>query len=352
MKRALTLLLIFVVIVLSIFFTHNIIRQIPTTAQKEFNKIHTLGGFSIDTLTRAKNAASDGIQVVFTYNNPPSEGDDLGREMQTLHMKVVDAYISDYLYYYECHRIKTIKPPPSGQKQYCPKGDYPYVADEDALLASIASHLKQVKDNQLIVGYWVLDDWVSWDAGSVRQILIKIHRLIQQYTPDRPAICGFSGAIQMQTDHTTAWSDWIADNFSPQACDQVAFYIYAPSIPTSIKVSPDAYDWSMAQVLPAMFASLQRRGWNITKEPLIGIVQAFGGPRADIDDHWVTPSATDIETQSRSFCKHGATGLTFYAWDGGSEFGPTTQTPMNNTEIETGIRNGIAICRQYWANYP
>ncbi len=310
------------------------------------DKTHIVGGFSIGTPGRANKAAEDGIQLAFNYGQPPSESSILGQKLQSLHMKVVDGYISSYLYYYECHRTKLLKPSLLGQGQYCRDDPYPNLVDANALLATIATHLKQVKDNQLIMGYWVLDDWVSWDAGSARQILVQIHKLIQQYTPGRPAICGFGGNIGRNQHY--GWRDWIADNFSTQGCDEVGLYIYTPSLPnTTPTPSPDAYDWSMSRVLPAMFASLQQRGWDIKKEPLIGIGQAFGGPIAHTDDYWVTPNAKDIEAQSRSFCEHGATGLTFYAWyDSG--YGPTTQTPMNSPEIEKGIRNGIAACKQYW----
>jgi len=261
-------------------------------------------------------------------------------------MKVIDGYISTYLYYYECHRTKTVKLPPPAYKQFCQDDAEPTLTDENVLLAAIATHLQQVKNNHLIVGYWVLDDWVPWDAGSARQLLKKIHNLIQQYTPGRPAICGFGGALSLE--HGSEWDDWEADNFSPQGCDMVGFYIYALSLPnTAPTASPDAYDWSMSALLPAMFAGLHKRGWNITQEPLIGIVQAFGGSRAHTDRYWVTPTAKDIETQSSSFCMHGAMGLVFYAW-ADSEFGPTTQTPMNSSEIETGIRKGRAACEGIW----
>jgi hypothetical protein len=316
--------------------------------QNGTHKLSIQGGFSIDTPESAMNAAADGIQVVFQYGHPPSEGDSLGQKLKSLHMQVVDGYIWALLYYYECYRIKTVKLPPSGQEQ-CQDGNYPNITDENVLLASVTAHLKQVKDNPLIIGYWVLDDWVFWDAGSARQILIKIHQLIQHYTPGRPAICGFGGSLT--SDHTSGWVSWVADNFSPQGCDRVGFYIYAPSLSdTTPTPSPDAYDWSMSALLPAMFASLQQRGWNIRKEPLIGIGQAFGGPIAGTDTYLVTPTAKDIAIQSRSFCEHGATGLVFYGWND-SEFGPTTQTPMNNTGIETGIRNGIAACKQYWSKH-
>jgi hypothetical protein len=338
------LLLVFSLVALPlsllIQYRQNLIQQ------DEFYKSHILGGFSIDTPQKATNAAADGVQVTFKYGQPPSDEDSLGQKLQALDMKVIDGYISSYLYYYECHRTAELQPSLLGPGQYCQKDPHPSLTNENALLAAVATHLKQVKDNPLIIGYWVLDDWVQWDAGSARPVLIKIHKLIQQYTPDRPAICGFSGSIGLRQEY--AWADWIADNFSPQGCDKVGFYIYTSSLPITTQAeAPDAYNWPMSGVLPAMFASLQQRGWAMTREPLIGIVQAFGGPTAHTDRYWVTPTARDIETQSRSFCEHGATGLTFYTW-GDSEYGPESQTPMNSSQIQMGIRNGIVACKAYW----
>ena len=241
-----------------------------------------MGGFGISTPEMAIKGAEDGVQVAFEYGTPPSESGSLGQKLTSLHMKVVDGYISSYLQYYECYRTKTVKPPPQGYSQFCQNKEYPNITDENALLATITTHLKQVKDNQLIIGYWVLDDWVSWDAGSARQILIKIHQLIQQYSPGRPAICGFGASLS--SDYTSGWHDWVADNFSPQRCDAVGLYVYAPELPnTTPTPSSDAYDWSMSATLPAIFASLQQRGWDISKEPLIGIGQAFGGSIAHTD---------------------------------------------------------------------
>ncbi len=343
--------IIYLFTILAILFVlssqNPLVKMQASISDKPYNT-HILGGFSIDTPERASKAAKEGVQVVFKYGTPPSESDKLGQELQSLHVKVIDGFISSQLFYYECHRTKTVKPPPPGQEAYCQEDEDPSLTNENVLLTTIAAHLKVVKDNHLIVGYWVLDDWVSWDAGSAQQILIKIHDLIQQYTPNRPAICGFGGALTL--GYRSVWEDWIAENFSPQGCDMVGIYIYASSLPDGTPTSsPDAYDWSMSSILPAMFASLQQQGWNITQEPLIGIVQAFGGPIAYENRYWITPNATTIETQSRSYCGHGATGLTFYAWDD-SQFGTATQTPINNSEIENGIRKGIAACKQYWAS--
>ena len=186
--------------------------------------------------------------------------------------------------------LMELRPELLGPGQYCPGCDpYPNLTDVNVLLATIAAHLKQVKDNHLVMGYWVLDDWVQWDAGSARPILIKIHQLIQQYTPGQPAICGFGGTIGLHEEYI--WGDWIADNSSPLACDMVGFLYICSIIPDTTPIAPsNAYNWPMSGLLPAMLASLKERGLNITKEPLIGIGQAFGGPIAHTDEYWVTPS--------------------------------------------------------------
>ncbi len=102
------LLLVFslVALLLSLLiqYRQNLIQQ------DEFYKSHILGGFSIDTPQKAANAAADGIQVTFKYGQPPSEDDSLGQKLQALDMKVIDGYISSYLYYYECHRTAELKP--------------------------------------------------------------------------------------------------------------------------------------------------------------------------------------------------------------------------------------------------
>src|SRR5947209_12966852 len=172
--------------ILLIYYRQNMTRFGSTNVANEFYKTHILGGFSINTPERASKAAIDGVQVVFKYGQPPSESDSLGQELQSLHMKVVDGYIWALVYYYECHRTKELRPSLLGPGQYCEEDPYPNLANENALLAEVAAHLKQVKTNQLIIGYWVLDDWVQWDAGSAQQILMRIHNLIQQYTPGRP----------------------------------------------------------------------------------------------------------------------------------------------------------------------
>jgi hypothetical protein len=311
-----------------------------------FYELHTFGGFSVNTPEKALRAAQTGVRVEFQYGNPPVENGALGQMLQSLHMKVVDGFISSSMFYYECQRSRTMMPPPYALKAYCGRGVYPTFANDDAFLSAMAAHLRQAMNSRLIIGYWVLDDWAPWDEGSARQLLIKIHALIHEYTPGRAAICGFGGTLY--EDATPGWSDSVAANFSPQGCDEVGLYVYSAYIP-AVPNPPTsaAYDWSMSKLLPSMFRSLQQRGWNMKKEPLLGIVQAFGGPIMHTTSYQVPPTAQDIETQSRSFCEHGASALTFYGWSD-SSFGPQSRTPMNSPEVEIGIKNGIAACMQYW----
>ncbi|GCE20951.1 hypothetical protein [Dictyobacter kobayashii] len=161
------------------------------TVAQDLYKSHILGGFSLSTPDIIQNAHSNGIQVEFRYGGAPNPTDAQGQKLKALNMKVIDGFVASYLEYYECHRTKTIIPPPAGQGQYCRQDSHPELANEQALLSAIEQHLKAVQNNQLVIGYWILDDWVPWDTGSAKALLSKIHDLIHRYTPTRPAICGF-----------------------------------------------------------------------------------------------------------------------------------------------------------------
>ena len=159
-------------------------------------------------------------------------------------------------------------------------------------------------------------------------------------------MCGFGATISINGRY--GFQDWVTQNFSSQGCDAVGLYVYASeSAQADQAPTADAVNWSMDGLLDEMFSSLQQRGWDGRQVPLIGIVQAFGGARSDSPAYRVVPNAKAVETQSDSFCAHGASGLVFYGWND-SSFGPATQTPLNNGGIATGIRNGIAACQHHW----
>ncbi len=299
---------------------------------------HTFGGFTIDTPAIATAAAGDGVSEAQIYGPTASTSSDLGQMLQSLSMHEVDSHLWYLLYSYECHRSHILLHiDPS-----CIWED-PSMSSQSILLSTIKDYLQQSAGNPLVNAYWVLDDWPAWDYGSAKTILQQIHTLIQQYTPNRPAICGFGAEFGYH--HDDHWDDGVAANFSPQGCDMVGLYIYAASEPTQANPPSNAFNWSMSTILPKIFTSLSQRGWSMSREPMIGIGQAFGG--TDTGTHFETPNPQNITTQALSFCQHGASAVFFYGWDTGTDFS-NPQTPMTNSGIEQGVQQGIATCKSYW----
>lgn len=118
----------------------------------------------------------------------------------------------------------------------------------------------------------------------------------------------------------------------------VGLYIYAAAR------TQGTYDWTMSNILPAIFTSLLRRGWDMQKEPFIGIPQAFGG---NLGQPYPFATAASIEAQTSAFCQHGATGIIYYAWDN-SGTDSTTQFPWNSQQITQGVQNGLTACKRIW----
>lgn len=338
MKKVHQLLFLFIIIsvisfaILLLFYRQNPTQLGSTNVTNKFENTHILGGFSIDTTQRVTDAAADGLQTDLLYGFPPLETDSVGQVLKANHMKVIDGALNTFLYYYECHKLKT-----------CSATIFPQLTSVKALLTYVRNHLQKAKTNSLIVGYWVLDDWPLNDLGSAKDILVQENALIHQYTPGRLSICGFGGSIYPEPTFHIGWLDGIAANFSPQGCDVVGLYIYGAAD------TAGTYDWTMSKILPAIFTSLKDRGWDMNKEPLIGIPQAFGGTMGG--ELWPVSTAQSIEIQSKSFCLNGATGIIYYAWDN-SGLDHTSQLPWNNKQITQGIRDGIAACKQYWSKQP
>ncbi len=282
---------------------------------------HFTGGFSIESDAEIANATADGIQATLIYGYAPLPTDPVGQALIAHNMKLIDDMPEKYLYYYECHIHNT-----------CSASTYPELTSVQALLTDVSNHLQQAKNNPLIVGYWILDDW-NFGDGTGKNLLIQINNLIHRYTPGKPSICGFGGEIPPLPSNG-GWDDQVTDNFSPQGCDMIGLYIYA------YKGSTGTYDWRMSNILPAAFASFKKRGWDSTKEPLVGIPQAFGGIVEG--ESWPVPDANAVETQTKTYCQQGAIGIIFYDWD------PSAQSPITNSQITQGIKSGIADCQAIW----
>jgi len=238
---------------------------------------HAIIGFSVDTPKRASKAAAEGVDTTILYGGSPAPKSALERALNAHSIGVVDAGISGILFYWECHRTHTIKPPPSSYSQnyYCRTDEDPHIKNEAIVLHDVATLLERAADRKYVAAYWVLDDWPGWDPGSARELLAKIHALIVAKTPGRPAICGFGAGVA--EPGKVNWDPGTAANYSNGGCDIVGWYNYSPFGRRHPSLGKKL-DWTMKALLPAMAHSLEKKGWDIGKTPLYGIGQAWSGP--------------------------------------------------------------------------
>ena len=271
--------------------------------------LHTVSIFNADSPASVVKATQNGIHLTFLYDDLATRDPALIKAYQDNHMQVIDARPSGIL------------------AQQTNEADY---------LTALKKHLEGIKDNPLIAGFWILDDW-NLARGNARQWLIDAKTLIRQYS-DKPVICGFGGDIGLNAK-TFSWDDRLADNFSPQVCDYVAWYLYDGYWTGTHRASE--FNWNMYGVLNAVSTSLKKRGWDIAKQPLIGIVQAFS------DDHYLAPSAKNMTTQAKAYCAFGASAISYWTWGTGEGSGQSTF--MTSNAVNNGIRQGIVACQQIWA---
>ncbi|MBV9718288.1 MAG: hypothetical protein JOZ77_03155 [Candidatus Eremiobacteraeota bacterium] len=306
---------------------------------------HAVIGFSVDTPKRAATAAAQGITSTILYGGSPAPGSDLERALSAHNISVVDAAISGILFYWECHRTHTIKPPPKsyGYNPYCRTDEDPKIDSPSVVLRDVAAILKRDATRPYVVAHWVLDDWAWWDNGSGRELLQRVHAEITKETPGRPAICGFGAAVLRPGK--VGWDPGTGANYSNGGCDIVGWYNYSPfgrTHPSNGK----QLDWSMKDLLPAMARTLEKRGWNIAATPLYGIGQAWGG---SYEGKYYQPGLTrgEMLEQAKAFCDFGAAYIGWYAWDD-SGYEGRTETPNNSATITAGIAAGLKACRSAW----
>lgn len=306
---------------------------------------HAIIGFSVDTPDRAATAAAEGVTTTILYNGSPAPRTSLARALKAHGIAVVDGSVSGLMFYWECHRTHTVKPPPKsyGYNPYCRTDEDPHYGTEGAVLRRLTEILERDAARPYVVGYWVLDDWAWWDPGSGRRLLQKVHALIAARTPGRPAICGFGGGVGKPGQ--VEWNPGTAENYSNAGCDVVGWYNYSafgrhhPSLGKKL-------DWRMKALLPAMRRSLEKYGWRIERTPLYGIGQGWGG---SYENRFYQPGLTQSEVvdQASAFCAFGARYVGWYAWDD-SGFESRTHTPNNSDAIGDGMIAGAAACRAIW----
>jgi hypothetical protein len=303
---------------------------------------HMIAAFNLDQPSLVPGAVSDGVQTAFHYDYDP--GTDIELAYQQNNVMDINGRISQLMWDYECHRIHTVVTVPPGAWGFCSSDLYPSM-DYSNLMASVQSYLQQAAGDSNIHGYWVLDDWPYYDATSA-QVLAAIHTLVQQYSPGRPTICGFAAFI---TQNSYEWQPSLANNFSPQGCDEIAWYVYPDTVSGSMP-SASQYTWTMPGLLSKMTADFEARGWNPSQTPLVGIPAAFGGQNKYDGSYQVVPTQQSVATQTQAFCQAGASSIAFYAW-GLSDY-TNPQDPSDNAGISAGVRQGVSACRRIWGAGP
>ena len=219
---------------------------------------HAIIGFSVDTPQRAATAARQGINTTILYGGSPHPGSALEKALHKNGISVVDGGISGVLFYWECHRTHTVKPPPSSYSYnpYCRTDEDPKIDSERAVLRDVDEILARDAKRPYVVGDWVLDDWAWWDSGSGRELLQKVHVEIEKVTPAIPAICGFGAAVLKPGK--IGWDPGTGANYSNGGCDVVGWYNYSPFGRRKPSNGKDL-DWSMKSLLPAMAHTLEKR---------------------------------------------------------------------------------------------
>jgi len=223
--------------------------------------------------------------------------------------------------------------------------------EENDLLNKARLHLQEVKNNPNIAGFWILDDY----PGNVKSTLIKIHDLVREAnltsSIQRPTVCGFGARLDYKANpedrgYTKSHHYFrrSLENFSPEACDGVALYLYGEN-----KVDdPQTIDWSMSDVLPYAMVALKRYGWDPNRQPLIGLTQAFAYRWKSGEVNFVKPRYQDILTQTEAYCKWGASAIIFYAWDDSVAETEKIEA-VNSEEMRRAMKDGVSICKEkYW----
>jgi hypothetical protein len=299
---------------------------------------HLVVGFGPKKIRLVPGAAALGITADILYEGPPRPANKFGRALARAHITAIDARVSDELHHWECHRTHTVAPRPDGRaNNYCATDIDPTADSKEVVLARVREYLREDAVNPLVGGYWVLDDWPSWDGGSARELLQEVHAEIEEVTPGYPAICGFGGSVE-EDGEPEGFEPSTAANYSNAGCDMVGLYNYAD--PVSSPSDGEGFEWTMGLLLKEEGEDLASFGWVETETPLLGIGQAWSG-RVGKGEYQPGLSSAQMVAQARAFCSYGASSIGWYGWEG---FKGRTQTPANSSVIQEGIEDGAAAC--------
>ena len=121
----------------------------------------------------------------------------------------------------------------------------------------------------------------------------------------------------------------------------MAPYIYADSRDTS-DPAPVNLDWSMSRLLDEIKRSLAQFGWDPSRQPLLGVGQAWGGKKNEAITY--PPLVTEMLTQAQGYCSAGAQGIAWYAWTITSM--SSVLSPANDPALHQGVSAAAIPCRE------
>jgi hypothetical protein len=300
-----------------------------------------VGSYDAPTTQDLTEMAADGLSMVLSGVGNPSP---METAMVNDNVIQIDPYPWELIAEYGCADYF------AGQSASCKISDSASIW----ILSQLQAHLAAQADNSNVVAYWFLDDYPGGDQTALLQ---KMHDLLvaSNNAPyasfPRPAMCGFGGHVAPLVDTNITDADPLMSdfetaltNFSPRYCDLVALYPYATNYGVGPN-DPSQYDWSMTYMLPAMYEDLEKRGWNPSTEPLVGVPQAFGW------GNYVAPTGADITTQMTAYCEAGAVALLAYSWEDSYALanpnGSFTE-PVNSADMRAGLARGLTRCLSYW----
>lgn len=312
----------------------------PSPAPAALN--HELGVFNLNTPAQAQAAAAAGVKLDFVYGIPPSVKNPVGVQLGASHMSIVSGDIWALVHRYQCQLERHDHA--ANVRRYCAGATDPPMTEAD-LLAKVRYYAEYDAKNPLVSAYWILDDQPPDGRayGNLRSAEIQVASILHQYSPNRPTICGVGAAITT-TPAGYAFHPGLLKDVTPQACDEVAFYVYSEEQVPSKPMPASDYDWSMRALLTQLVASMRSAG--LAHEPWMGIGQAWGGFSLADRHRVVTPTPKQMTTQAAAFCHAGASGMTWFGWTL-TDY-RDLKSPATDPRLTDGITQGGRACQTAW----
>ncbi|MGN6413381.1 hypothetical protein [Flexivirga sp.] len=297
---------------------------------------HKAGAYSVP-LTDLPRATQEGYTLVFTSSDYLSVPGGSGRIVGA-GLTVIDTSIHNALYRAvcphgpaSCHRLSPL--------------------EQAKLATKVTLTVERDEHNPAVAGYLLVDENPTDFAPELKMIAGTMRRLGAQI----PTVCAVGRSLPASSHDDdgplqNAFERQLR-NVSPQWCDAILLYGYAP---LGSDPRPNHVDWTMSAELPKTLAKLRTTGWDPTVEPLIGVPQAFVfNPRVYVKggknyrDYFAIQSPAGLAQQTTAFCEAGADSVIAYAWNDSNRGGVSELG--TNANLRQGFRQGLANCRRIWA---